>query len=158
MCRVGGDDEADGHLVADRVGLADDSGFEHGGVGGENLLDLDRRHILTGHLQHVCPAPVEVEPAVRIAPCPVTREEPAILVRRLGRLRVVEVAGEQRDPGSASDGDLTDLVGIGLRAVRSLDPYLAPLGDEPHRRRHAVVGAVGQHGRDRLGHPVELPR
>ena len=80
---VGGDDEPNGHLVADWVGPADDRCFEHPGMGGEHLLDLDRGHVLTGHLQHVGPAAVEEEPAVRVAPRPVTSEEPAVLERRL---------------------------------------------------------------------------
>ena len=51
MGRVGRHDERDRHLVADRVGLADDRRFEHAGMRRQHLLDLDGRHVLAGDLQ-----------------------------------------------------------------------------------------------------------
>ena len=80
--RVGGDHERHRHLVADGVGLADHGGLEHAGVRRQHLLDLDRRHVLAGHLQHVGTAAVEGEPPGGVASGAITGEEPAVAERR----------------------------------------------------------------------------
>src|SRR4029078_1674969 len=63
--RVGSDDERHGDLVAHLVRRADDRGFEDGRMGREDLLDLDPRDVLTGDLEDVGAATVEVEATVR---------------------------------------------------------------------------------------------
>ena len=107
--------------------------------------------------KHVGAPAVEPEPASGVAAGAVAGEEPAVAERRLGGDRIVEVAGEEREEWFAAHHDLAHLVGRRLGSVGSMHADRAAGRDETHRRRDGCVGMVGEDGRDRLGHAVQLP-
>ena len=78
-------------------------------MGSQHLLDLDRRHVLAGNLQHVGATPIEEIATVRVAASAIAGAEPIAVEARRGGRRIVEIAGEQRDAAFAADDDLADL-------------------------------------------------
>ena len=113
-------------------GIADDGGIGDLRVRGEHLLDLDRRDVLAGDLQHVGPAAGERVPAVVVASRPVAGQEPAVAERRGRGLGVVEVAGEEGHARLAADDDLA-VCEIDSCSPRSRTPSCRGAGRRAHR-------------------------
>ena len=107
MPLVARDDEGHRHLVADRIGPSDDGDVEHVGMLAEHLLDLDDRHVLARHLEHVGAAAVEAVAAVVVTPGAIAGAGTSRRRNDAPWCRVVEVAGEERDPRLAAHPDLS---------------------------------------------------
>ena len=155
---IGCDHECDRNLVANRVGRTHHRRLQKPGMRGEDGLDLDCGDVLAGHLQHVTASTIEVEATIGSDARPVAGQEPAIPEARRCGVGIVEVATEQGDAAIAADYQLTDLTGSGHGALACLDLDLTASCDVAHRVGAGLGGFVGEDGRDRLGHPVELPR
>ena len=74
------------------VGDRHDGALEHRGVRADRLLDLDRGDVLAAGDDHVLAAVAQLDGAVGVPHREVAGVEPAAPERRLGGLRVVEVA------------------------------------------------------------------
>src|SRR5215204_7053240 len=93
MSARGERDECFGSLTPLRVGDRDHRAFEHSGVGGDDLLDLDRRDVLAAGDDDVLLAVADLDVAVGMHDPDVSGVEPAAVERRRGRSGIVEVPG-----------------------------------------------------------------
>src|SRR5687767_11510690 len=111
----------------------------------QDQFDLDRRHILAGHLEHLAVAAVEVVTAAGVAASAIASEKPTAAKRLLGHLGHVEVAIEDRDATFTAHDDLALLAWRYRPAVAVLHVDLAMGGHIPHRRRQRMRRLVAEH-------------
>ena len=123
-CRrgVGAKDDYRGRRPAPAlVGQRVDARLEHGGVGGEDGLDLRRVDVFAAGDDQVVAAVEDVEVAFGVEVADVAGEQPAV-AQGGGRLfRPVQVAGRDRRP---ADEDIACLAGRAVGAVVADDAQL----------------------------------
>src|SRR5262249_8857518 len=107
LARLAHDKRRD-HLVAPRVGYAGDAGELDRRMRHQGLLDLDRRDVDAGGLDHLLDAAAEVEAALLIEHAEVAGDEITVRVERGAVLVLVFII---TDGDVAVDADLADFAG-----------------------------------------------
>src|SRR5262245_3554864 len=100
----------EGHRLDERVVIlpADDAAFEDGGMRDERVLDLDRTHPQTTHLQHVVGTARVPEVALLVLGVLVAGPEPTPFHRVLRLLVLIPVTGADRIPLNPKIPNLPD--------------------------------------------------
>src|SRR5439155_27207205 len=113
---VPGDDVGDGDLATLRVGPTEDRGFGDGGVGEQQLLDLDGIELGPLVVDHVVGAALEVEEAVGVDGGEVAGIEPAVAEGAGGRRGVVEIGRWKTLAAKSDEADLARRQGTAILA------------------------------------------
>ena len=131
--------ERGGNLDVADVRDPDDLRHLHRRVGGRAGLDLHRGDVLAPDLEHVLPAPGELDPPVGVEAREVARREPARPPRLLGRHRVAVVALRAR---SAAQHQRADLPGREVLPGLSIDDLHLGTAERRTARGHACLERI----------------